>query len=150
MIRTVLIDDERPALKGLEFMLKKYDSIQIIGMYTNPIEAIDVIANLKPDVVFLDIEMPQLRGIDAASAILDACEGVEIIFVTAYDQYAIEAFELNSLDYLLKPVATERMDKTIARVLTHKNKHQEKKNEKLQIRLFGGFQMCWKEPSVLA
>jgi chemotaxis response regulator CheB len=72
MIKAVLVDDERPALRGLEHLLKSYPEISISGMYTNPLKAIDEIGQLKPDIVFLDINMPQLKGIDAATRILDS------------------------------------------------------------------------------
>jgi two-component SAPR family response regulator len=145
MLKAVLIDDERLALKGLEHMLKKYEIIQIAGMYTNPIQAIKEIGVIKPDVVFLDIEMPQLRGIDAASAILEAYSDLDIVFVTAYNQYAIEAFEINALDYLLKPVSDERLEKSIKRILARKNIKYKINEKQLHIRFFGGFQMFWED-----
>ncbi|MEN6350079.1 MAG: response regulator [Syntrophomonas sp.] len=142
MITAVLIDDMRPALRELEFLLKKYPEISIIGMYTDPIAALEKIGEIKPQVVFLDIHMPQLKGMDAASRILDLSPGTDIVFVTAYDQYAIEAFELHAIDYLLKPIAEERLAKTVARL--QKNVFPVRDHLlKLQIRCFGKFQMGW-------
>ncbi len=112
-------------------------------MYTDPIEAIDEIGQLKPDVVFLDINMPQLRGIDAASRILDVSPDTDIVFVTAFDQYAIEAFELHALDYLLKPIAEERLEKTVERLRKKIPLTTEYHSLKLQIRCFGRFRMGW-------
>jgi len=86
MIKAVLVDDERPALRGLEHLLKSYPEISISGMYTNPLKAIDEIGQLKPEIVFLDINMPQLKGIDAASRILDSRPDTDIVFVTAFVQ----------------------------------------------------------------
>jgi len=120
MIRAVLVDDERPALRGLEHLLKNYSEVSIIGMYTNPLIAIEEIGFLKPQVVFMDINMPQLKGIDAASRILDLSPDTDIVFVTAFDQYAIEAFEIHALDYILKPISTERLGKTIERMMMKK------------------------------
>ncbi len=143
MINVVLVDDERPALKGLEFLLKEYPQISITGMYTNPLTAIEEIGRLKPQVVFLDINMPQLRGIDAASRILDLSARTDIVFVTAFDQYAVEAFDLYALDYLLKPITPERFKKTIERVM-HKNKAVRKSVERrLKIKCMGCFQVAW-------
>ncbi len=143
MIKAVLIDDERPALRGLEHLLKNYDEIEISGMYTNPLEAIDKIPGINPGIVFLDINMPQLQGIDAASSILDLCPDIDIIFVTAYDQYAIEAFEIHALDYVLKPVSGERFEKTIHRVMKKNGIEQKGSEERLAIKCFGRFQIGW-------
>jgi len=144
MIKAVLIDDERAALRGLEHLLKNYPMIEIAGMFTNPLEALEKIDKIKPRAVFLDINMPQLQGIDAASEILDRCPDCDIIFITAYDQYAVEAFELHALDYVLKPVSAERFDKTVQRIIK-KQKHTipQKGEEKLIIRAFGRFQIGW-------
>jgi two-component SAPR family response regulator len=102
----------------------------------------------KPMVVFLDINMPQIKGIDIASSILEDSPDTEIIFVTAYDEYALEAFELHAIDYLLKPVKEERLDKTINRLRKKQPLKPEKSTAKLQIKCFGCFQLRWdnKEP----
>ncbi len=144
MITAVLVDDIRPALRELEFLLKKHPDISIAGMYTDPLKAIEKIGELKPQAVFLDINMPLLRGIDAGSRILDLSPETDIVFVTAYDQYAVEAFELNALDYLLKPISEDRLEKTVAR-LRQKSAFniREKQSLKLQIRCFGRFWMGW-------
>lgn len=144
MLKTVLIDDERLALRGLEYMLKKYEKIQIVAMFTNPMEAIDAVEAIKPDIVFLDISMPQAHGIDVASAILARYNKTEIVFITAYNQYAIEAFEINALDYLLKPVSLERLDKTINRLLVQHTEFK-KVEKQLHIRFFGGFHLFWED-----
>jgi len=141
MIKAVLVDDERPALRGLEHLLKSYQEISITGMYTNPLKAINEIERLKPQVVFLDINMPQLRGIDAASSILDSSSDTDIVFVTAYDEYAVEAFELHALDYLLKPVTPDRLKKTLERVMKKKPMIKESSGQKLHIRCLGRFQV---------
>lgn len=139
VIKAVLIDDERPALRELEFLLKKYSDISIIGAYIDPLTAIEKIGELKPQVVFLDINMPQLRGIDAASRILDISSETDIIFVTAFDQYALEAFELHALDYILKPINVERLEKTIERIMKRKLPVQKNNVKKLQMKCLGQF-----------
>ncbi|MDA8443281.1 MAG: response regulator [Peptococcaceae bacterium] len=146
MIKAVLIDDERPALHVLEYFLKDYPEIEISGIYTNPLEAIDAIKRLQPHVAFIDINMPQLQGIDAAARILDASAGTDIVFVTAFDQYAIEAFELYALDYMLKPVNKERLERTVERLKKKKQPLLQavaSSSLKLQIRSFGRFRISW-------
>jgi len=141
----MLVDDMRPALRELEFLLKKYPDISIAGMYIDPLTAIEKIGELKPEVVFLDINMPQLQGIDAASRILDASPATDIVFVTAFDQYAVEAFELHALDYLLKPIAQERLEKTINRLRKENTAVRDCNSSKLKIRCFGRFQLGWED-----
>ena len=131
-------------LRELEYLLKEDGNFEVVGMFINPMEAIDKINTLHPQVVFLDIHMPQLKGIDVASKILDKCPLVDVIFVTAYDQYAIEAFELHALDYILKPVAKERFDKTLHRIMK-KNRFTRPQitGKKFKIRCLGKFQAGW-------
>lgn len=142
MITAILVDDMRPALRELEFLLKKYPDICIYGIYTDPLSAIEKIGETKPQAVFLDINMPQLHGMDAASKILDLSPETDIVFVTAYDQYAVEAFELHATDYLLKPISEERLEKTVER-LREKKPAKKPEVSKLQIRCFGRFCMGW-------
>lgn len=125
MIKLILIDDEKPALKEFEYLLKDNKFIEIVGMYTNPLKAIDEISELKPEVAFLDINMPQMKGIDAASKLLEICPNLDIVFVTAYDEYAIEAFELYAMDYLLKPISQKRFNITLERIIDKKNYEKE-------------------------
>ncbi|MBU7005988.1 response regulator [Phosphitispora fastidiosa] len=143
MVTAILVDDERPALRGLEFFLRPYPEISIVGMYTNPLIALDEIGRLRPEAVFLDINMPQLKGVDLASKILDVSPGTDIVFVTAFDQYAVEAFEIHALDYILKPINQERLRKTVERLVQKKPLLKEKSARKLQIKCLGWFQVTW-------
>ena len=140
-MKAVLIDDMKPALREMEYLLKKYSDIEIIGSFTDPITALEQIESLGPQVVFLDIDMPQLQGIDVASEILRFDQNIEIIFVTAYNQYAVEAFELNALDYLLKPIDIKRLDKTVSRLLAKKEVAKEQLDNNLMIQSFGRFEV---------
>ena len=142
MKKVILIDDERPALIELDYLLKQYKDVSIAGMFTNPLEALEEMKFMKPDVVFLDIHMPQLKGIDAASAILDIDPSIDIVFVTAFDQYAVEAFEIHALDYLLKPISDERFAKTMDRVMK-KTKAEPADSGRFHIKCLGGFQAGW-------
>ena len=142
MISVILIDDERPALRELEYLLRGAGNVDVAGMYTDPQKGIEAVAEWKPQAVFLDISMPQLSGMDAASMILDQCPGTHIVFVTAYDQYAVEAFELYALDYILKPVTKERLQKTLKR-LREKTELGTPPEKRLRIQCLGRFRIGW-------
>ena len=116
MIRTLIVDDEPYAREELAELLASDPDIEILGMAGNAIEALGLIQQLKPDVVFLDIQMPKLSGMELV-AMLDPLP--RIVFVTAFDDYAIQAFEENAFDYLLKPVEPARLAKTLALSLIH-------------------------------
>ena len=143
MIKAILIDDEKLALKVMREMLKSFHEIEVAGAYTDPVQAIADMKEIKPDVIFLDIEMGEHHGIDVADKILEVNTNVEIIFVTAYSEYAIEAFELNAIDYLLKPVNPERLAKSLKRIKEEKEVKEETKRiepkHKLYIQSFGNF-----------
>ncbi|WP_290708424.1 LytTR family transcriptional regulator DNA-binding domain-containing protein [Flavihumibacter sp. CACIAM 22H1] len=106
MIKAVLIDDERLARTELRKLLTEFPEIEVVGEAANASEGIEVIENLQPDLVFLDIQMPGKTGFDMLSELEKA---PHVIFTTAYDEYALKAFEVNALDYLLKPVDTKRL-----------------------------------------
>ncbi|MDF2925279.1 MAG: hypothetical protein K0R57_4193 [Paenibacillaceae bacterium] len=116
MIRALLVDDERLALLHLEKMLQELAGIDIIATCTDLAEAMEVAFRQKPDVVFMDIHMPEMNGMRAAELMQEVCPGADIVFVTAYDVYALEAFELNALDYVLKPIQRPRLMKTLQRL----------------------------------
>lgn len=116
-IRTLLVDDEEMAIHRLKKALLPYPQIKIIAQAMDGKSAVHLINGLRPDLVFLDIQMPGLNGFD----VLDLLEYTPmIVFVTAYEEYAIKAFEENSLDYLLKPVEQERLALTIKRIFENK------------------------------
>ena len=114
-LRAVLVDDEQLARDELGYLLGRVGGVDIIGHASNGVEAIEVIERLQPDLVFLDVQMPGLTGFEVAQQMLDAPGSSEIIFVTAYDQHAISAFEVNAVDYLLKPVDPARLDVALQR-----------------------------------
>ena len=104
-IRTLIIDDEAPAREIIKYYLKDLEDIEVVAECADGFTGLKTITNLKPDLVFLDIQMPRLTGIE----MLEVCtEKPEIIFTTAYDQFAIRAFELNAVDYLMKPFPKKR------------------------------------------
>ncbi|MGZ3688830.1 MAG: LytR/AlgR family response regulator transcription factor, partial [Bdellovibrionota bacterium] len=112
-IRALLVDDEKPARARLARLLQIYPEIQIAGEATNGMEALERIDELKPDLIFLDIEMPELDGFGVARAV--GATGPAIVFVTAFDEFALKAFETHAIDYLVKPVAIERLAAAIAK-----------------------------------
>jgi len=116
MIRAILVDDEPLSLQLLEKKLSSIGDIEVVATYSNAESALQQLKNINFQVAFLDIEMAGLSGLDLAESISNWNPGIQIVFVTAYRDYAIQAFELNSIDYLLKPVMKERLDKTIARI----------------------------------
>jgi len=115
MIRALVIDDERPARELIEALLDAFDDVVVVGECCDGKEALAMIKKLKPDLIFLDIRMPHLDGFGVLER-LDLDSPPAVIFVTAYDQYAVRAFEVNALDYLLKPIRRQRFSDAIARV----------------------------------
>ena len=114
-LRAVLVDDEQLARDELGYLLGQIGGVEVLGQAGNGIEALTTIERLQPDVVFLDVQMPGLTGFEVARRMLDARASSHIIFVTAYDQHAIEAFEVNAVDYLLKPVDQARLEVAVER-----------------------------------
>jgi two-component system, LytTR family, response regulator len=115
-LRTVVVDDEQLAREELCFLLAQIGAVEVVAQASNGIEALRVIEDAAPDLVMLDVQMPGLTGFEVARRLLHGGGEAQIVFVTAYDQYAIEAFEVNAVDYLLKPVEPGRLGTTVDRV----------------------------------
>lgn len=115
-MKCIIVDDEPLALNDMERQLKKLGGIEICGKFGNARVALDALGALEPNVVFLDIDMPVMNGLEAAFHFQEAQPGVRIVFVTAYQEYALRAFEVNALDYLLKPVLLQRLAQTLQRL----------------------------------
>ena len=109
-IRTLIVDDEVLARKRLKRLLNEIDGVELVGEAEDGLQALKVINQLCPDLVLLDIQMPGLSGFEVVEALDDP---PQVIFVTAYDEYAIRAFEVHALDYLLKPFTRERLVRAI-------------------------------------
>ena len=116
-LRVLVADDEPRARQFMEKLLAEHDQLEVVGVARGGGETLSLVAKLKPDVVFLDIHMPDLSGLEVARH-LKGDDAPVIVFVTAYDQHAIEAFELAALDYVLKPIRRERLAETVQRVIT--------------------------------
>jgi two-component system LytT family response regulator len=118
-LTAIIVDDERLARRELRSLLAEFAEISIVGEAENLTEAVNLIQNQKPDVIFLDIQLQNENGFD----LLEKVEkDFKLIFVTAFDEFAIRAFEINALDYLLKPVNPERLAKTLERLLENEEK----------------------------
>lgn len=121
-LKTLVVDDEPLARKGLAIRLQEFEQLQLMPECKSSREAVDVIIENNPDLIFLDIQMPGLNGFEVLKAVQEkGHELPTVVFVTAYDTYAIKAFEVRALDYLLKPVDDDRLAECVNRVI---NEHQ--------------------------
>ncbi|TFW11512.1 response regulator, partial [Massilia arenosa] len=117
MLKCVVAEDETLLRDALVQMLgEAWPELQIVAAVEDGAAALEAIAEHQPDVAFLDIRMPGLTGLEVAQALANASPHTQVVFVTAYDQYAIDAFDKGAVDYLLKPVARERLEATIRRI----------------------------------
>ena len=114
-MRAVVVDDEQLARDELCFQLGQVGDVEVVGQAGDGLEALDVIERLRPDVVFLDIQMPGLGGFEVARALIERDVRAHVVFVTAFDQHAIEAFAVNAIDYVLKPVEPGRLEQSVQR-----------------------------------
>ena len=128
-MRAVLIDDEQLAIDVLEILLTKIGDVKIVGKYTDPQLALQEIKDLNADVVFLDMEMGGMHGLQFAEKLTEKLPHIDIVFVTAHSQFALEAFEVYAVDYLLKPVNRKRLEKTTDKLRMRQKKYTNRKNE---------------------
>lgn len=140
MIRTIVVDDEQPSLDRLEKLINGSGLAAVNGKFLEPLSALEFLKANKVDAVFLDIEMPDMDGIELAARILDLQNNVAVVFVTAYNQYAVEAFRINALDYLMKPVSLERLMETLQRTIARDGFVAPAGG--LRVRCFGRFSAC--------
>jgi len=116
-LRTLIVDDEELARKVLRELLSAHPEVEIVAECKNGLEAVKAVSEYKPDLLFLDVQMPKLTGFDVLELIGSE---ISVIFVTAYDEYAMKAFEVHAVDYLLKPVGKDRLASAVRRVLSRK------------------------------
>jgi two-component system LytT family response regulator len=132
-LRIVIADDERPARSFLEAALRRFDDVQLVGAAANGVEAVALIESKKPDFALLDLQMPELDGFGVVR-LLRKNRTPLIAFVTAYDQHAVRAFQVNAVDYLLKPVEAARLRQTIDRVKERLEQEDYKSEETERVR----------------
>ncbi len=119
-IRALVVDDERLARDELCFLLESFSDVEVVGQASNGLEAVELVEQLKPDLLLLDIQMPGLDGFQVLRKLVRKDAPLpSVVFVTAYDRYAIRAFEINAVDYLLKPVERTRLGEAITRTRRH-------------------------------
>lgn len=114
-LRTIVVDDEQLARDELCFLLQQIGGIDVVAQAGNGVEALKVIEEFQPDLVMLDVQMPGITGFEVARRVIEAGLDSHVVFVTAFDQYAIDAFEVNAVDYLLKPVEPSRLSTAVDR-----------------------------------
>ena len=115
-LRTLLVDDEPLAIERMQVLCSRITEVDLIGTAQDGEAALRMVEALQPELLLLDIAMPGMDGIEVARALEEATLKPAIIFVTAFDQFAVEAFDVAAVDYLLKPVAQDRLEKALARV----------------------------------
>lgn len=143
MLRIVALDDENHALERFESVVKDFKDVELCGLFDDADDLLAYIGGDPPDVVFLDIEMPGKSGIQIAGELSVINPEISVVFVTAFSQYAVEAFELCALDYMLKPATPDRLKKTIERLMKKKPAAREGGERKLQIKSLGRLQVSW-------
>ena len=142
-IPALIVDDEQPARDELAFLLKSFGDIEVIGQGKNGPDAVNLIRDLAPQLVFLDVQMPGLDGFGVIKRLLEKKIRLPLfVFATAYDNYAVQAFDVNAIDYLLKPIAKGRLEKTIA-----KAKRMIESGESMQQKLDKLVQMVTERPA---
>jgi len=122
MVKAIIVDDELNAIKSLKWEIENFcQGIEVVDSFTSPLEAISAINYIKPDCVFLDIEMPEMDGFQLLEKL--NFRGFDLIITTAYDSYALKAFRESAIDYLLKPVDTDDLLKSVSKIQANKNKN---------------------------
>jgi len=129
-LKTIIVDDEQPERERLKMFIREYGNLEVIAEVENGTKAVELINSLKPELVFLDIQIPGLNGFQVIKQINAR---PAIIFVTAYDEYAIEAFEVNAIDYLLKPYSKQRFKISMERILNEVKNHSQNNTDYRQL-----------------
>jgi two-component SAPR family response regulator len=140
-VKAIIVDDEELARSRLTVLLAEIEEIELCGSFGTAEQALNFLENNLVEVIFLDITMPEMDGMEFANLLMERGSSASVVFVTGYGEYAVEAFELEATDYLLKPISRERLAKTIGRLI----KKQQSKAKGLHITCFGGFRVSLEE-----
>ncbi|MDD9269542.1 response regulator [Paenibacillus sp. GCM10023248] len=139
MLRAIIVDDEELSVKRMKKILSENGDIEICQTFLNPLEAYEFVKANTIHIAFLDISMPEINGMKLSSLLLQLDESIDVVFVTGYDNYAVQAFDMSALDYLLKPVTTERLSKTLDKI---RKKHRgAASGSSIEVLLFNGLKI---------
>jgi len=142
--RVIVVDDEKKALERFKRLITEEENIILMDVFTNPHEAIQFLKREKVDIVFADIEMPEINGLELADQIAEINPGIDVVFVTAYSQYALQAFQVHAVGYLLKPLEIEDIRKQMNKIIERRELRSDgPKNVKCKIQCFGHF-LCYR------
>lgn len=125
-MKAIIVDDEPKAIELLKSYLTHFSSIELVGTFRNGLKAFEFLSKESVDLILLDINMPHISGISLSKMLP---EKINVIFTTAYSEYAVESYEIQAVDYLVKPISLERFTKSMSRILTSKVQLEEKKNQ---------------------
>lgn len=139
MLKIMMVDDELPALKMAESVIRTFEDTSIVGAFSDPDELLANLYTTETDLVLVDMKMPGMHGLELAGRIQEIKPEVSIVFVTAYNDYAVDAFETDALDYIMKPITAERLKKTIDRYAKRQPQKQPQGTVKIHVRSFGRF-----------
>ena len=142
-MRTIIIDDDNLTLEATKIIVGKNKYLNIIGSFNNANEALEKLDELSPEVVFLDVEMPNISGIEVAKKLEEFNNNIQIIFVTAYEKYALDAFKVSATDYIVKPITEAAINKTVKKLIKYKEgiRFFEKKTNRNKIYTLGNFKV---------
>jgi len=142
-MRAIIIEDEKPSMELMQIIMSGNPYLEIIGLFFSAKEALERIKELVPDVIFSDIELPDMNGMQLAKAVMHFKENIQIVFVTAYEKYAVDAFKVNAVNYILKPITEEDLNITVNRLLKNYNERKNvlQANKKNRIFVLGCFQI---------
>lgn len=149
MIRTIVVDDEWYNMVEIVDLIEKAGFMTVEKQYENPKKALEEIDKISPQVAFIDIEMPEMDGITLAENLLEKNPSIIIVFITGWNQYAVQAFELNALDYIMKPINAERFNKTVEKIKNKINLKTELQSTSLKIKSFNRLEVSINEKKVI-
>lgn len=141
MLRVILVDDEPSILEDLEIMLGSCKEVEVAATYTDPVKALEGMEQHRADGAFLDIDLPGMNGIELAEQLSARNPELQVVFVTAYNHYAAQAFEVNAIDYLLKPIRPERLEQTVNKLLKRLAANSAPAPSSCRIRCLGSFEI---------
>jgi two-component system LytT family response regulator len=141
VIEAIVVEDEELILSEIRTMVQATGFINVARAYTDPLEALGEAESLRPQLAFIDIGLPEMDGITLAEKLLERIPALQVVFITAYNRYAVKAFELNALDYLLKPIDQQRFQTMVRRIANTVSEQKQQPQDLLEIQCFGGLEV---------